>query len=99
MNNTGGPAFPHVADLVQHSPNGGITTKPITSNGMALRDYFAAKAMPFTYQFWMTDYYHPDAVDAEIRAEESREGLTTVVDLIAETAYAMADAMLKAREA
>ena len=45
MNNTGGPAFPHVADLVQHSPNGGITTKPITSNGMTLRDYFAAKAM------------------------------------------------------
>jgi hypothetical protein len=43
--NTGGPAFPHVADLVQHSPNGGITTKPITSNGMTLRDYFAAKAM------------------------------------------------------
>jgi hypothetical protein len=45
MNNTGGPAFPHVADLVQHSPNGGITTKPITSNGMTLRDYFAAKAL------------------------------------------------------
>jgi len=43
--NTGGPAFPHVADLVQHSPNGGITTKPITSNGMTLRDYFAAKAI------------------------------------------------------
>jgi hypothetical protein len=45
MNNTGGPAFPHVADLVQHSPNGGITTKPITSGGMTLRDYFAAKAI------------------------------------------------------
>jgi hypothetical protein len=43
--NTGGPAFPHVADLVQHSPDGGITTKPITSNGMTLRDYFAAQAM------------------------------------------------------
>ena len=43
--NTGGPAFPHVADLVQYSPNGGITTKPITSNGMTLRDYFAAQAM------------------------------------------------------
>jgi len=42
---TGGPAFPHVADLVQHSPNGGITTKPITSGGMTLRDYFAAKAI------------------------------------------------------
>ena len=93
MNTTGGPAYPT-------SNYGAIV--PIStgySEGMTLRDYFAAKAMPFTYQFWMTDYYHPDAVDAEIRAEESREGLTTVVDLIAETAYAMADAMLKAREA
>ncbi len=43
--NTGGPAFPHVADLVQHSPDGGITTKPITSNGMTLRDYFAGQAI------------------------------------------------------
>lgn len=45
MSETGGPAFPHVADLVQHLPNGGIATRAITSGGMTLRDYFAAKAM------------------------------------------------------
>ena len=90
MNTTGGPAFPGLRPSKECH---------YQDSGMTLRDYFAAKAMPFTYQFWMTDYYHPDAVDAEIRAEESREGLTTVVDLIAETAYTMADAMLKAREA
>jgi len=75
MNNTGGPAFPHVADLVQHSPNGGITTKPITSNGMTLRDYFAGQAMQGILF----------------------EGLDEIET--AKNAYAMADAMLKAREA
>jgi len=75
MNNTGGPAFPHVADLVQHSPNGGITTKPITSNGMTLRDYFAGQAMQGILF----------------------EGMYEIET--AKNAYAMADAMLKAREA
>ena len=55
--NTGGPAFPHVADLVQHSPNGGITTKPITSGGMTLRDYFAAKALVALATY---EEYHPE---------------------------------------
>ena len=36
MNNTGGPAFP--------APAGRLT--PITDQGMTLRDYFAAKALP-----------------------------------------------------
>ena len=77
VNNTGGPAFPHVADLVQHSPNGGITTQPITSGGMTLRDYFAAKAL-------------------------EAQGFTTkpydTTTEVAKKCYAMADAMLKARE-
>ena len=65
---------------------------------MPLRDYFAAKAMPLAYQYWMTDYYDPNAPDAEIRSEEIREGLSELMGLIAESAYTMADAMLKARE-
>ena len=36
MRNTGGPAFP--------APAGRLT--PITDQGMTLRDYFAAKALP-----------------------------------------------------
>ena len=43
-NNTGGPAFPHVADIVQMQGNSAIV-KSFTQNGMTLRDYFAAKAM------------------------------------------------------
>ena len=87
MSNTGGPAFP--------TGTGGNTPY---SNGMTLRDYFAAKAMPLAYQYWMTDYYDPNAADAEIRSEETREGFNALMALIAESAYRMADAMLKERE-
>jgi hypothetical protein len=67
---------------------------------MTLRDYFAVKSLPFCYQFWMNDYYHPDCSDAEMRAEEDRDDFDSVMkDLIAEDAYDMADAMLKARQA
>jgi hypothetical protein len=68
--------------------------------GMTLRDYFAAKALPICYQYWMGDYYHPECPDAEERNSEGRddfdEGNKT---LIAEDAYKIADAMMKAREA
>ena len=82
---TGGPAFPAFKEQ---------------SDGMTLRDYFAAKSLPFCYQFWMNDYYHPDCSDAEMRAEEDRDDLDSgMKELIAEDAYEMADAMLKARQA
>jgi hypothetical protein len=63
-NNTGGPAFPTHLNLTQ---------------GMTLRDYFAAKAM----QSMNTRQDYSDAP----------------ADAIALDAYALADAMLKAREA
>jgi hypothetical protein len=45
MNKTdGGPAFPHVAELVRVDENM-VSTRQITDGGMSLRDYFAAKAM------------------------------------------------------
>jgi hypothetical protein len=73
--NTGGAAFP-VPGLHRAEHN----------NGMTLRDYFAAKAMPSVY----TDYCESANV---IGFEENwRDG-------VALDAYAMADAMLKAREA
>lgn len=86
--NTGGPAFPSTE---AHGMNNG-------EPGMTLRDYFAAKALPITYQYWMTDYYHPDASDADLRACEGRGSLMEKLDLIAQDAYEIADAMLKARE-
>ena len=68
------------------------------TEGMTLRDYFAAKSLPISYKFWMEDYYHPDCSDAEERAEEPRDDFDKgMKDLIAESAYEMADAMLKAR--
>jgi len=89
MSNTGGPAFPCHPGI----------ENPLY-DGMSLRDYFAIKALPICYQFWMNDYYHPDSADADIRAEEDRGDFDSdMKEIIAETAYDMADAMLKARQA
>jgi hypothetical protein len=52
------------------------------SNGMTLRDYFAAKAMQAFMSGWIGRDIYPE---------------TDMV--IAEHAYSMADAMMKAREA
>jgi hypothetical protein len=53
--------------------------------GMSLRDYFAAKAMVG----WLASY-SPDALHPASRDKEGD---------VAEMAYALADAMLRAREA
>ena len=66
--------------------------------GMALRDYFAAAAMPICYQYWINDFYHPDFPDAGIRNEQGKMDLSDIRELIAEDAYALADAMLRQRE-
>ena len=69
--NTGGPAFP----VPYSNENDGPTVMP--SEGMTLRDYFAAKAMQGLLINEYKDF---------------------VMEEFAEMAYAMADAMLKARE-
>lgn len=71
----GGPAFPSTEPLQEQTPFFAH------SNGMTLRDYFAAKAM----QACIVGQGVPDF-------HGSRDG-------IAESAYKMAGAMLKAREA
>lgn len=77
MINDGGPAFPET----------GERGKAAGGEGMTLRDYFAAKALPAMYRvFW-----------GDIRAF----GATVPEDWemgIARDAYKLADAMLKARE-
>jgi len=73
---TSGPAFPSPRWEGWGSPQ----------EGMTLRDYFAAKAMPAT----MTEFedgWKQHAYESE-----------TFLQWAAERAYAMADAMLKARE-
>ena len=74
------------------------THRDTTCTGMTLRDYFAARALPSCYQYWINDMYHPDCTDAAIRNEQGRMDLTDIKELIAEDAYALADAMIKARE-
>mgnify|MGYP001041341864 CR=1 FL=1 len=74
--NDGGPAFP--VSLPGWGDNG--------ASGMALRDYFAAKAPP--PPAWWMDSYAKNAKD-----------LDTVADVIAQWNYVYADAMLKARRA
>jgi hypothetical protein len=68
MTDTGGPAFPTLAD------NGHTTNQ----DGMTLRDYFAAKAMQGMI-----------ACDTERSPKH--------VPIIVESAYVIADAMLKER--
>lgn len=74
--NDGGAAFPHTA---------GWRRDPDISDGMSLRDYFAAKAMQSLIALGVDGYkslggfYHEENITKD--------------------AYAFADAMLKAREA
>jgi hypothetical protein len=75
--NTGGPAFPLSTSSGSNTPN---------SNGMTLRDYFAAKALPAIYKDTR------ECARVEGQSVDWR-------DEVAAEAYAMADAMLKAREA
>jgi len=77
--NTGGPAFP----VPYSNENDGPTVMP--SEGMSLRDYFAAKAMPACY--------------AEYCAHANLQGYDEDWKMgVALDAYAMADAMIKARD-
>lgn len=74
MNETNEPAFP-VCDAARiHN-----------LQGMTLRDYFAAKALPAVIADWVqTDDIHADP---------------EIPEVIARDCYIVADAMLKAREA
>jgi len=80
--NDGGPAFPHMADLVSSDGKGGINTRQITSGGMSLRDWFAGQAMQ-GYLAAGNDWSWRDSPIEKSVAEES---------------YLLADAMLAARE-
>jgi hypothetical protein len=69
MSNANKPAFPG-----SYTGNNGM---PVWSEGMTLRDYFAAKAMQAAASVWLPE---------------------NELDTCARYAYAMADAMLAARE-
>ena len=82
----GGPAFP--TPRLEMNDEGVVTAFAVMADGMSLRDYFAAKAM----QSILRGY---DVVNSfEDEEINDPEGMPT---LIAQDAYVMADAMLKAR--
>jgi hypothetical protein len=72
----GGPAFPVTLFDGQTLGDG-------SANGMSLRDYFAAKAMPFVGE--LAPHMESNTIDGSF-------------DLIAKLSYKIADAMLKARQ-
>lgn len=85
--NDGGPAFPGIVSnrRAPDLPNGHqVGNFEFQMYGMTLRDYFASKAM---HQF-LHGAVLPVGYDA-----------TKELRLLADRAYEMADAMLKAREA
>jgi hypothetical protein len=62
-------------------------------DGMNLRDYFAAKAMPIVVSIWNDVIKNNQDQDWDSPTLE-----TSDYDLIANDCYEMADAMMKARE-
>jgi hypothetical protein len=91
--NDGGPAFPEAG--LSGLPNDMfIQPRP----GMTLRDYFAAKAM----QGLLSHHglYEEDASHHGLASKEEQKDRESAVpfDQLAVAAYAMANAMLKARQ-
>jgi hypothetical protein len=83
--NTGGPAFPGLnPEFTGISSDGQERYEIQPSGGMTLRDYFAAKAMQAVCAPSPTTGQYPQKTEFQWSAE---------------TAYALADAMLKARQA
>lgn len=82
-------AFPHMAKVHMLDGNS-IIREEITSGGMDLRDYFAAKAMQeILKDYFMEDRYIGDFLDFCNMFTEER---------VAKLSYAMANAMIEARD-
>jgi hypothetical protein len=92
--NTGGPAFP--TGLITDPRNGQIIGG---SNGMTLRDYFAAKAMLGIMAMNKAEEFVDENGDEMIYEEGEVGTLFVHTDFLAKEAYMIADMMLKAREA
>ena len=83
----GGPAFPTGTQMSQNSTTGETTTHQYLSDGISIRDYFAAKAMPMM----MAHFY-------EVQADGEVDNEMVAMRGYAHDAYMWADAMLAARE-
>jgi hypothetical protein len=70
---------------------------PKDSDGrfMDLRDYFAAKTLPIAYKIWKDYYFSEENSGGNKPSSFEVDG--DYPELIAETAYELADAMMKVR--
>jgi hypothetical protein len=86
------PAFPgkQKALLIKSEHSDIAKEYEIDQNGMTLRDYFAAKAMPVAMETLRQDWTKDDG--------DSWYWNKTEIEMLAEKSYALADLMLKARE-
>jgi hypothetical protein len=63
--------------------------------GMDLRDYFAVKTLPIAYKIWKDYYFSEENSGGNKPSSFEVDG--DYPELIAETAYELADAMMKVR--
>jgi len=82
----GGPAFP-CDNIVERNDNGNMIGHEISSPGLSIRDYFAAKAMPLVFNHW-------DFGGDTLGKQDVQDGY---YNSFAEDCYSIADAMLLAR--
>jgi hypothetical protein len=66
-------------------------------DGMTLRDYFAAKAMPSVFEFTKNSI-EEDGGTFEIGDFERKKQISTEAEVFAEFCYILADAMMEARK-
>ena len=86
-------AFPSISKEPMDDGEGCFYTP--SSEGMDLRDYFAAKAMPLAFKVW--ENYHSSEENDDSYKTSNFQADKNYQELIANTAYQMADAMIKAR--
>ena len=68
----------------------------VKSEGMELRDYFAGKSLPLAFKVW--ENYHSSEENDETYKTSTFQADGNYQELIANTAYQFADAMMEARK-
>ena len=87
-------AFPSISKEPMDDGEGCFYTP--SSEGMDLRDYFAAKAMPLAFKVW--ENYHSSEENDDSYKTSNFQADKNYQELIANTAYQMADAMMEGRK-
>lgn len=89
----GGPAFPVHPDMAAQL--GCIPSS--TDAGMSVRDYFAAKTIPFACSHLKGVFESDGENDFDLCRDDELDELSVDAVMVAEMAYGMADAMMMVR--